>query len=327
MAVTDQPVSRRDAVARLGMLGGLAAGAAGVGLWLRGRSRKPVEPAAAVVSRDLRVPPDPAYPEVVVVSGGEPTDLVRAAIEALGGIRRFIAPGDVVVLKPNVAWDRTPEQAADTNPEVVAETARLCFEAGAAEVIVTDVTCNEARRCFQRSGIGAAAEAAGARVVLPEDRLFRRADLQGSVLGRWPVLEPILTADKIINIPVAKHHSLTRVTLGMKNWYGILGGQRRRLHQRIHESIADLAAFLRPTLTLIDAYRVLLRGGPTGGNLENVAVEKTLFAGADPVALDARVAKTYWDLEAAQLAFVQIAARRGLGRADFEAVRTRVLNI
>ncbi len=327
MAPADKPVSRREAVMRLGMLSGLAAGAAGTGIWLRRRSRKPEEPAAAVVSRDLRVPPDPAYPEVVVVSGGEPADLVRAAVEALGGMKRFVAPGDVVVLKPNAAWDRIPEQAADTNPEVVAETARLCFEAGAAEVVVTDVTCNEARRCFQRSGIGAAAEAAGAKVVLPEDRLFRRADLRGSVLGRWPVLEPFLTADKVINLPVAKHHSLTRVTLGLKNWYGILGGQRRRLHQRIHESIADLAAFLQPTLTLIDAYRVMLRGGPTGGNVENVAMEKTLFGGTDPVALDARVARTYWGLEAAHLPFLEIAERRRLGRTDFEAVSTRVVTI
>ena len=327
MAPDDKAVSRRDAVARLGLLGGLAAGAVGAGVWLRSRSRKPAEAAPPVVNRDLRVPPDPAYPDVVVVSGGEPEELVRAAVEALGGMSRFVSAGDVVVLKPNVAWDRTPEQAANTNPQVVAETARLCFEAGAAEVIVTDVTCNEARRCFRRSGIGAAAEAVGARVVLPEDRYFRRADLQGSVLGRWPVLEPLLTADRVINIPVAKHHSLTRVTLGMKNWYGILGGQRRRLHQRIHESIADLAAFLQPTLTLIDAYRVLLRGGPTGGNLEYVAVEKALFAGTDPVALDARVAKTYWDLDAASLPFLEIAERRRLGRADFEAVPTRVIGV
>jgi uncharacterized protein (DUF362 family) len=262
---------------------------------------------------------------MAVVQGKEPEGLVQRAVEELGGIRRFVARGDVVVIKPNIAWDRTPEQAANTNPQAVAEMVRLCREAGAARVIVTDVSCNEPRRCFQRSGIAQAAGSAGAEVILPEERKFREVNLQGEVLGAWPVFEPFLAADKMINFPIAKHHSLTGVTLGMKNWYGILGGLRNRLHQRIHESLVDLADFMRPTLTLLDAYRVLVRNGPTGGDLADVALKKTLIAGTDPVALDAYVAKAYWDLDARTLRYLKLAQDRGLGRMDFENLKTSVV--
>ena len=165
------------------------------------------------------------------------------------------------------------------------------------------------------------------RILLTAERLFREVDLRGRVLSVWPVLEPFLTADKLINIPIAKHHSLTGATLGMKNWYGILGGPRQALHQRIHESLADLADFMRPTLTLIDAFRVLLRNGPGGGDLADVASKRTLLAGTDPVALDAYAAKAYWDLDWRTLRYLQLASERQLGTLNFESVRTRFVNL
>jgi uncharacterized protein (DUF362 family) len=131
----------------------------------------------------------------------------------------------------------------------------------------------------------------------------------------------------MINIPIAKHHSLTGATLGMKNWYGILGGPRQRLHQSIHESLVDLADFMRPTLTIIDAFRVLLRNGPGGGNLSDVALRKTLIAGTDPVALDAYAAKAYWDLDWHTLQYLKLASERHLGTLDFETVRTRFVTL
>ena len=233
---------------------------------------------------------------------------------------RFISRQDVVVIKPNIAWDRTPEQAANTNPELVAEVVRQCWQAGAKRVIVTDVSCNEPRRCFQRSGIQAAARAAGAEVILPDPEMFRDVELGGVVLKTWSVFTPFLEADKVLNLPIAKHHALTGATLSMKNWYGILGGQRNRLHQQIHQSLADLAAFMLPTLTIMDCYRVLLRNGPTGGNLEDVALKKTVVASIDPVALDAYVAKAYWNLDPEHLPYLQMAANRGLGTTAFDTL-------
>jgi uncharacterized protein (DUF362 family) len=321
------PGGRREAMIRLLRLGGVGAAAAGLGVWLNGRDQRPAAPAVATVRPNFQVPAEEALPEMVVIQGDDPARMTRRAIQELGGIHRFISHGDVVVVKPNAAWDRTVEQAANTNPLVVAEVCRLCLEAGARRAIVTDVSINDPRSSFARSGIAAAARAAGAEVVLAEDRLFREVDLRGRVLNSWPVLEPFLSADKMINIPIAKHHSLTGATLGMKNWLGILGGPRQRLHQHIHESLVDLADFMRPTLTLIDAFRVLLRNGPSGGNPADVALKKTLIAGTDPVVLDAYAAKAYWDLDWHTLRYLKLASEHHLGTLSFETARTRFVTL
>ncbi len=323
----DDQIDRRQALLRLLRLGGLSAGAVAAGWWLRQRDHRPEDTAAPALVRNLTVPADAALPDMAVVQGDDPRLLARRAVEEMGGIRRFIARGDVVVIKPNIAWDRTPEQAANTNPDVVAELVRLCVDAGARKVVVTDIPCNEAQRCFRRSGIAAAATAEGAEVILPEAHRFREVDLRGDVLRAWPVLDPFLNADKIINVPIAKHHELTGVTLAFKNWYGILGGTRARLHQRIHESLADLGAFLRPTLTIIDGYRILLRNGPTGGSLEDVALRKTLIASTDPVAADAYAAQGWWNLAPEKLGWLQLAAKRGLGTPQYENLRVRAVRV
>jgi uncharacterized protein (DUF362 family) len=317
-------LSRREALTRLLRLSAIAGGTAGLGIWLSDRSSRPESPVAANLKRSHTVATDLQLPEMAILQGEDAGQLARQAIEELGGILRFVSRADVVVIKPNIAWDRTPEQAANTNPAVVAEVVRQCWQAGAKKVIVSDVSCNDPRRCFARSGISAAAQKEGAEVILPDPARFRDVDLQGEVLREWPVFDVFLNADKIINIPIAKHHSLTGTTLGMKNWYGILGGPRHQLHQRINESLADLAEFMRPTLTIIDCYRVLIRNGPTGGNLEDVQLKKTLVAGTDPVAVDAYVAKALWNLDVSSLPYLKMAADRGLGKYDFENVRTRI---
>jgi uncharacterized protein (DUF362 family) len=327
MAIDTPAADRREFMLRVLRLGGVSAATVGATAWLHSRSVRPTESEALVADRRTGVPADPSLPEMVVAQGESPRALVRSAVDALGGIRRFIARGDVVVVKPNIGWDRAPEQAANTNPDLVAEVVLLCQEAGARTVIVTDMSCNDPRVCFDRSGIADAARKAGAQVLLPDERHFRQVNLGGDVLTTWPVLEPFLTADKIINLPIAKHHSLTGCTLGMKNFYGIIGGQRSRLHQRIHESLVDLTAFARPTLTIIDAYRVLMRGGPTGGSLADVEFKKTLLAGTDPVALDSYAAKAWWDLDYQRLPFLRIAQARGLGKMNFEDVRTKMLTV
>ncbi len=327
-------LTRREAMLQLLRVGGVAAGATGAAFWLSERSARPAAVRAEQARRDHRVAMETQFPKLTVVqyptgtgaeaNSGEPRALVQKALENLGGMARFVARHDVVVIKPNIAWDRTPEQAANTNPELVAEVVKQCWSAGAKRVIVTDVSCNEPRRCFMRSGIQAAARAEGAEVILPNTEMFRDVDLGGVVLKTWPVFAPFLEADKIINLPIAKHHELTGATLGMKNWYGILGGQRNRLHQQIHQSLVDLASFMLPTLTIMDCYRILLRNGPTGGNLEDVAIKKTVVAGTDPVALDAWVAKAYWNLDPEHLPYLQMAANRGLGTVEFDTLPVKM---
>ncbi|MDZ7292721.1 MAG: DUF362 domain-containing protein [candidate division KSB1 bacterium] len=327
MSFEQRAISRRDFITNLLRLGGLSAASVGMGAWLKSRSQRPQEQFIAGRAQRVAIPPDPNFPEMVVVYGRDPRQLIQRAVAELGGITRFIAPGEVVLIKPNIAWDRTPEQAANTNPQAVGEMVRLCRSAGAKTVIVTDVSCNDPRRCFQRSGIAEEASAAGAKVILPEKQGFKEIDFQGKVLNVWPVFAPFLEATKVINMAAAKHHSLTGVTLGMKNWYGIIGGRRSQLHQQINESIVDLADFMRPALTIIDAYRVLIRNGPTGGNLADVVMKNTIIAGTDPVALDAYAAKTYWDLDYHRLPFLKLAHERGLGNMHFSQVRSKVVEI
>ena len=323
MELPSDTLNRRDALIKLLRVAGAGAGATGLALWLNQRSFRPEEALASAAKHGHTVPPDPARPEMAIIQGGDPASLARQAVEELGGMRRFVSPGDIVLVKPNIGWDRTPEQAANTNPDVVASLVEQCLAVGAKRVIVTDVSCNEARRCFQRSGIAEAAQRAGAEVILPDPSRFKDVDLKGEVLREWQVLDPFLNVDKVINVPIAKHHALTGTTLGMKNWYGMLGGQRNQLHQKIHESLVDLADFVRPTLTVVDCYRVLLRNGPTGGNVEDVLIKKMLVASTDPVAVDAYVAKGIWNLDVDALPYLQIAAKRGLGTYEFDKLRTQ----
>jgi uncharacterized protein (DUF362 family) len=312
--------TRRQMLQNLGLTLGAAAGFSALG-WLSYSEqavRRREEPVHQL--KDFRLGLAGPAADLAVVHGSNTDHMVRAALDHLGGMEHFIHKGDRVVLKPNVGWDRQPEQAANTNPEVVAAVARLCREAGAAEVLVTDVSLNDPQRSFTRSGIKAAAQAAGASVVLPGSNDFWQTDMRGELLKVWPVSRFFLQADKLINLPIVKHHSLCGCTLAMKNWYGVLGGRRNQLHQQIHTSIVDLASAMRPSLTIMDATRVLKHNGPTGGSLDDVRVENTLIAGTDEVAIDTYSLR-FLDLKAEQVPFLAMAEARGLGKVDWRSLR------
>lgn len=262
-----------------------------------------------------------ARPDILIAHGTPIPAIVRAALDGLGGIKRFVAKGDVIVIKPNIGWDRTPEQAANTHPQVVATLVTLCFEAGAAKVKVFDRTCNDPRRCYVQSGIEAAARAAGAEVSHIDDRKFREVQIPGGVAFKsWPLYAEALDAHKLINVPVAKHHSLSRVTLGMKNLMGIMGANRGQVHQRLDDALVDVASVVKPVLTVFDATRILTAHGPQGGNLADVKKLDLVAAGTDPVAMDAWGA-TLFGLSGADLGYVVKGAARGLGVMDLNRLR------
>jgi uncharacterized protein (DUF362 family) len=252
----------------------------------------------------------------------DPSGLTRRAVDALGGMKRFISRGDVVVVKPNIGWDRLPIHAANTNPDVVATVVKMAFEAGAKQVVVTDASCNDPNRCFQRSGIWRSAYKLGAEVILPAEHRFRTMRLNGDVLDEWPVYTPLVNADKLINVPVAKHHNLAKYTGAMKNWYGSLGGRRNRLHQNIDVSVADLATFMRPTLVVVDATRVLVRNGPQGGNVDDTRELGTVIAATDQVAADAFGASLIGQ-KRENIAYLKMGQERGLGTMLWENLRTK----
>jgi uncharacterized protein (DUF362 family) len=264
----------------------------------------------------------PSYPDLVISKGTAPAHITEAALQALGGMPRFVSRGDIVLVKPNIGWDRTPELAATTNPEVVATLVRLCVDAGAKKVKVFDNPCEDPRRCYVSSGIMQAAKEAGATVSYIDERRFRTMDIKGEALKTWKVYQEAVEVDKVINCPILKHHSLARITMGMKNFMGLVGGDRSRIHWHLNQAIVDLTAFFKPTLVVLDAVRILTANGPQGGSLKYVKRLNTVAAGNDSVAIDA-VGATLFGLVPEELEYLQIAAQRGLGRMDLGKLRIK----
>ena len=263
---------------------------------------------------------------MAVVKGPDPAAATRKALELLGGMGTFVSKGDVVFVKPNISWDHVPEQAATTNPLVVETVVRMVLEAGAKKVLVADNTCNDARRCYKRSGIKEAAEKAGADVSFMEDRKFKKIDLGGEVIKEWPVYVDVIEADKIINIPIAKHHGLSGVTLSMKNLMGLIGGARNRLHQKLPVSIVDLTTFFKPTLHILDANRILTARGHASGTMKDIEKLNTVAASSDPVRIDA-FGVTLFGKEPSEFEHVRLGEERGLGTSDFRATGFTEINL
>ncbi|MBF0544041.1 MAG: DUF362 domain-containing protein [Candidatus Riflebacteria bacterium] len=254
-----------------------------------------------------------AFPDVVWVENGEPAQLLAAALKEMGGMGRFVAKGDVVVVKPNIGWDRSPELAATTNPDLVGEIIKEVLNAGAKKVKVFDRTCNNPRRCYENSQIREKAEAAGAEVLNIDDSRFTTIELKkGELLKEWSVYKDYLEADKVINVPIAKHHGLATLTLGLKNLMGVLGGPRGEIHSPFTKLI-DIVAGILPTLTIIDAYRILLRHGPQGGDLKDVKLAKTLIMSPCTVAAD-HTAVSLFELQPQDLSYLQEAVKRNLNK-------------
>lgn len=267
-----------------------------------------------------------ARPDLVVAHGASPEKIVKAALDAMGGIKGFISRGDIVVIKPNIGWDRTPEQAGNTNPEVVAAVVKLCFEAGAKKVKVFDRPVNDPRRCYVQSGIVSAVKALGADMDYMDERKFKDMDIKGVALKSWPLYSDVFEADKVINIPIAKHHGLAKLTMSMKNWMGVMGGSRRQIHQKLDESLVDLSMKIKPTLTILDAVRILTANGPQGGSLADVRKLDTVIVGIDPVAIDSYGA-TLFGMKGSDLGYVTIGHKLGLGQMDLNKVRIRKVNV
>jgi len=339
-AAERQEATRREFLERLGKgAAGLAIGAAGLSL-LSGRAWSGATPtppkvaaadkattSAAAAAASSGAPgasgaAGAAAADLSFIQGGEtPSALCRAAVDAIGGMKRFVKKGAVVVVKPNIGWDRTPELAANTNPEVVAELVKMAFEAGAAKVKVFDRPCQNMRSCYTHSGIEEAARAAGATVLPFDEARCRNMTVSNGVfLKEWPVIIDAVEADCYISVPVAKVHGGSKVTLGIKNQMGIVGGNRGHWHQDLETSIADSLGMVKPHLTVIDAWRILHSHGPTGGSPDYVRMMKTCIASADPVAAEAGAAPML-GFKPEDLDYLRQSAARGYGQIDISKVR------
>jgi uncharacterized protein (DUF362 family) len=283
-------------------------------------SGEPARPAAAGQAKPANAA------QVVQVKGASPYEITRRAVAELGGMARIVSRGDVVMVKPNIGWNRTPEQAACTNPEVLRAVIELAFAAGAKKVIVMDNTCHKAEDCYQRSGIEAMARKTGAEVRFSDENRLVAHDFKGEVLGKWPVFRDHLEVDKFINVPVLKHHGSSGLTMAMKNLYGILGGNRGKLHRDMGENIADLANGFRSDLVVIDAFRVLVRNGPVGGRLSDVELRQTVIASTHIMHADVAAAALF-GRDAREVDSLQAAHARKMGEIDIARVQLKSLAV
>lgn len=267
-------------------------------------------------------------PDLVVARGGEPGALVQQALKALGGIERFVKPGHDVIIKPNICVAyHTYEYAATTNPWVVGELVRLCLGAGASRVRVIDFPFGgSAESAYARSGIEEQVKAAGGSMETMSRVKYVNTRLTGAqVLTDCVIYDDALKADVLIDVPIAKHHSLARLTLGMKNLMGLIQN-RESIHYQMGEKLADLARHLHPTLTIVDAVRILMDNGPTGGDLNDVKQLDTLIASADIVAADSYAA-TLFGLQPDEISYIKAGAAAGLGRSDLQSLKIEELRV
>ncbi|MBI3985361.1 MAG: DUF362 domain-containing protein [Lentisphaerae bacterium] len=322
--------NRREFIKRLGAAAALAGGTGY--LWLAPETwplslRDPTgdrgRPQQAVFRlKNFRVDAAPGAKVLGVARGGNWEPMLRMAIAAIGGIGHFIRKGDVVLIKPNVAFDRSPKLGATTNPEVLAALIRLLWTAGAAEIRVTDNPIESPESCFVRSGITEAALRNGAKVVLPSPAGFEMLEVPGAQrIVRWPFFyRPFRGADKVIGVAPVKDHNLCHASLCTKNWYGLLGGRRNQFHQDIHTLVADLALMIRPTFVILDGSRILMKNGPTGGDLSDVVPGRTLVAATDQIAADAFGYSQLLGRTDELPQYLLNARARGLGESDWRAV-------
>lgn len=283
-------------------------------------------PVPAISTAPTAAPP--SFPDLVVARGGEPEELVRRALTAMGGIERFVRRGDDVIIKPNICVGyHTYEYAATTNPWVVAALVRLCLGAGARRVRVMDQPfASGPEEAYRRSGIEEQVKAAGGQMEIMSSFKFVSTEIpQGVDLKKWDLYDDALKADVLIDVPIAKHHSLARLTLGMKNLMGLIRN-RSAMHSNLGQRLADVTSRVRPTLTVVDAVRVLTANGPTGGNLADVKKLDTLIVSPDIVAADAYAA-TLFGLQPDDLGFVRAGVQMGLGRSDLRNMNIEEINL
>jgi uncharacterized protein (DUF362 family) len=316
------PASSRREFLRRGVQAGLAVAATGsLGAWLRNRH----PPGDFNRSAPSALLPDfsTAGPgkKMAIVTGQDRAAMLRRGLDAIGGIDRFIKPGDRVMIKVNAAFATPALLSATTHPELAAELVRLCRTAGAAAVMVTDNPINDPESCFTLSGIAAAVRAAGAELILPRESFFHPGTLPGGRLIRdWPLLlEPLRGVTKLIGVAPVKHHNRAGASMTMKNWYGLLGGRRNQFHQDINGIIVELAALVKPTFVVLDGTTTMMTNGPTGGSVADLKATNTLIVSTDQVAADACGA-TLLDKAPSDLPYLTRAAAQGLGTVDYASL-------
>ncbi len=332
----DQPFARRQFATQVGGFALAAGGAVAGGVLLRDNwGMEGVNPPPPVRLKDYSVALPIGRPSLMIVRSRpvraedhaskeeelkareeQAFTMVKAALDSMGGVSHFIKKGDVVVIKPNVAFDKNPDLAATTQPDTVSAVIRLCLGAGARKVIVADNPINNPESCFYKTKVGEAAIRAGAELMLPKDSYFEDLFVGGeTITTTWRMFyRPFREATKVIGISPVKDHNLCKATVTMKNWYGLLGNPRNQFHQNIHGIISDFALMMKPSLVIADGRKLLMRNGPTGGSLNDVKRGDTMVIGTDHTAVDSWCVSKLLERPRDQILYLDKVIARGLGQ-------------
>jgi uncharacterized protein (DUF362 family) len=332
----DQSFSRRQFLTQVGGTAAVVGGALGAGYLLRDRwGMEGVKPPPPVRLKDYSISLPPSRPSLVVVRS-RPVEaaefstkddelkareeqalrMVKRALDEMGGVERFITKGDVVVVKPNVAFDKNPDLGATTQPDTIAAVVRLCLGAGARKVIVADNPINNPESCFFKTKVGEAASRAGAEVMMPQHSYFEDLYVGGETITKtWRMFyRPFREATKVIGVSPVKDHNLCKATCTMKNWYGLLGNPRNQFHQDIHGIISDFALMMRPTFVVADGRKLLMRNGPTGGSLNDVKKGDAIVVGTDHTSVDSWCVSRLLEKPRHEIVYLDKVIARGLGK-------------
>lgn len=277
---------------------------------------------------DFSVAPPYGTHALGIGRNGSIEELLRKSIDAIGGITHYINPGDVVLLKPNVAFDRSPNLGATSSPDIIKALVQLLLvDCRAAEVRIADNPIESPADCFAKSGIGRAAGEAGGRVFLPDGNAFRLLNTPGAkLIENWPFFyRPFRNVNKVIGVAAVKDHNLCHASISIKNWYGLLGGKRNTFHQDIHGIIADLSMMIKPTFTVLDGTHVLMANGPTGGDPNLVKQGEVILAATDQVAADAWAFEHLLERGTKYPEYIYMSEERGSGKIDIEGRMREVL--
>ena len=320
---SEPAISRREFLLRVGATTALIAGGVvgGAALWQKDHFIPGFEEQQGLTLPSYRIEASKVLPSLAIAHGTEHSPVIRAAIDALGGMERFVKKGDIVLIKPNVGFDRSPALAATTHPDALRAVARLVLEAGASKVLVADNPINSPAGCFLKSGLQAVASELNLSLLYPEANFFSPLQIEGEILRNWTFFhEPFKKATKVIGLAPCKDHNLCHASMTMKNWYGLLGGQRNQFHQHIHSIVSDFALMMKPTLVILDGMNVLMRNGPTGGRLSDVKSMGTVVAGIDMVAVDSYGYTRLMERDLDELTYIHKAHERGLGNKNWQDV-------
>lgn len=327
----DESFSRRQFVCQVGGTAALIGGAVATGAVINDRwGMEGVKPPPPVSLKNYSVVANlPASAPSLVVVRSNPENftanessetqaqrMVEAALKAMGGIDKFITRGDIVVVKPNVAFDKNPDLAATSQPDTVAAVVKMCLAAGAREVRVCDNPINNPESCFFKTKVGEAALKAGAKLILPQESYFEDLYIGGeTITNTWRMFyKPFKDATKVIGVSPVKDHNLCKATITMKNWYGLLGNPRNQFHQNIHGIITDFGLMMKPTLVIADGRKLLMRNGPTGGSLNDVKRSDTIVVGTDQVAVDSWCVTRLLDKQRHEILYLDKSIAKGYGK-------------